>query len=199
LNIARKQSFNNKNLAIITYNQIKALAEAEVQALLAEKDSRISSLEGMVETALQRPSFYAQSYNNQGDTMPNAPKKYTKNDFKDASFAGGFVDADTVHAHQIGGDITNYPPEQRQNLADAAAEIQQLLQQLEQTYPNATEIEKQSALAVTLQQEIKQNPTFRTRLRNALKEGGIEALKVLFAPIGIPIEMVRGWIEAEAE
>jgi len=24
-------------------------------------------------------------------------------------------------------------------------------------------------------------------------------LKVLFAPIGIPIEMVRGWIEAEAE
>jgi uncharacterized protein YjbI with pentapeptide repeats len=182
-----------------TYNQIKALAEAEVQALLAEKDSRISSLEGMVETVLQRPSFYAQTYNNQGDTMSNAPRKYTKNYFKGASFAGGFVDADTVHAHQIGGDITNYPPEQRQNLAEAAAEIQQLLQQLEQTYPNATEIEKQSALAVTLQQEIKQNPTFRTRLRNALKEGGIEALKVLFAPIGIPIEMVRGWIEAEAE
>jgi hypothetical protein len=46
---------------------------------------------------------------------------------------------------------------------------------------------------------LKQNPTFRTRLCNALKEGGIEALKVLFAPIGIPIEMVRGWIEAEAE
>jgi len=104
-----------------------------------------------------------------------------------------------LYAHQIGRDINNYPPEQRQNLADAAAEIQQLLQQLESTYPNATEIEKQSALAVTLQQEIKQNPTFRTRLRNALKEGGIEALKVLFAPIGIPIEMVRGWIEAEAE
>jgi uncharacterized protein YjbI with pentapeptide repeats len=184
-----------------TYNQIKALAKAEVQALLAEKDSRISSLENMVETALQRPSFYAQSYNNQGDTMSNAPRKYTKNEnvFSGSTFMGGFVNADTSHAHQIGRDINNYPPEQRQNLADAAAEIQQLLQQLEQTYPNATEIEKQSALAVTLQQEIKQNPTFRTRLRNALKEGGIEALKVLFAPIGIPIEMVRGWIEAEAE
>ncbi len=182
-----------------TYNQIKALAEAEVQKLLAEKDSRISSLENMVETALQRPSFYAQTYQNQGDTMSQAPKKYTKNDFRGASFAGGFVDAETVYSQQIGGTINNYPPEQRQNLAEAAAEIQQLLQQLEQSYPNATEIEKQSALAVTLQQEIKQNPTFKARLKNALKEGGVEALKVLFAPIGIPIEMVRGWIEAEAE
>ncbi|NEP07927.1 MAG: hypothetical protein F6K34_25985 [Okeania sp. SIO4D6] len=93
--------------------------------------------------------------------------------------------------------INNYPPEQKQNLADAAAEIQQLLQQLEQNYPNATEVEKQSALAITLQQEIKQNPTLKARLINALKEGGIEALKVLFGPIGIPIEMVKGWIEAE--
>ncbi|NER97564.1 MAG: hypothetical protein F6J86_27570 [Symploca sp. SIO1B1] len=183
-----------------TYNEIKALAEAEVQALLAEKDSRISSLENMIQTALQRPSFYAQTYNHQGDTMSQAPKKVSKHDFRGATFAGGFVDADTVSAEQIGGDIyNNYPSEQPQSLADAAAEIQQLLQQLEQSYPNATEFEKQSALTVTLQQEIKQNPTFRARLKNALKEGGLEALKVLFAPIGIPIEMVRGWIEAEAE
>ncbi|NEN96392.1 MAG: hypothetical protein F6K50_12870 [Moorea sp. SIO3I7] len=132
--------------------------------------------------------------------MSQAPKKYTKNDFRQVHFGGGLVDAaDSVHAHQIGGNINNYAPEQKQNLADAAAEIQELLQQLEQSYPNATEIEKQSALAVTLQQAIKQNPTFKARLRNALKEGGLEALKVLFAPIGIPIEMVRGWIEAEAE
>ncbi|MEQ8536146.1 MAG: hypothetical protein RIB93_01570 [Coleofasciculus sp. D1-CHI-01] len=95
--------------------------------------------------------------------------------------------------------FNNYAPEQKQTLAQAAAEIQQLLEQLKQTYPNATETERQSALVVTLQQEIKHNPTFRTRLRNALKEGGIEALKVLFAPIGIPIEMVRGWVEAEAD
>ncbi|MGB7444522.1 MAG: pentapeptide repeat-containing protein [Coleofasciculaceae cyanobacterium] len=180
------------------YNELKALTEQQ-KAVLAEKDSRISSLENMVETALQRQSFYAQTYNNQGDTMSNAPKKITKNDLRGASFAGGFVDADTVYAEQIGGNINNYPAEQKQNLADAAAEIQQLLQQLEQTYPDATEFEKQSALAITLQQEIKQNPTFKARLKNALKEGGIEALKVLFAPIGIPIEMVRGWIEAEAE
>ncbi|NEP00737.1 MAG: hypothetical protein F6K58_19140 [Symploca sp. SIO2E9] len=182
-----------------TYNEIKALAEAEVQKkLIAEKDSRIASLENMVETALRRPSFYAQTYKNQGDTMSSAPKKVSKFDLQHAQFGGGLVDADTVHAQQIGGDINNYAPEQRQNLADAAAEIQQLLQQLEQTYPHASAIEKQSALAVTLQQEIKQNPTLRARLKNALKEGGIEALKLVCAPIAIPIEMVRGWIEAEA-
>ncbi|NER31967.1 MAG: hypothetical protein F6J89_31265 [Symploca sp. SIO1C4] len=181
-----------------TYNEIKALAEAEVQKLIAEKDSRIASLENMVETALRRPSFYAQTYQNQGDTMSNAPKRINKNEIRGGTFGGGFINADTVSADHIGGDTYNYAPEQQQNLADAAAEIQQLLQQLEQTYPDATAIEKQSALAVTLQQEIKQNPTLRARLKNALKEGGIEALKVLFAPIGIPIEMVRGWIEAEA-
>ncbi|NEQ38526.1 MAG: hypothetical protein F6K40_20540 [Okeania sp. SIO3I5] len=156
------------------------------------------NLENRLETALQRPSFYTQTYQPKGDTfMADAQKKFTKNDFRGASFTGGYINFEKVEAKQAAGTIHNYSSEQKQNLADAAAEIQQLLQQLEQSYPNATEIEKQSALAVTLQQEIKQNSTLKARLRNALKQGGIEALKILFAPIGIPIEMVKGWIEAE--
>ncbi|NEO65411.1 MAG: hypothetical protein F6J98_35465 [Moorea sp. SIO4G2] len=132
--------------------------------------------------------------------MSEESNKSTLNDLKQIQIYGGLVNANNVEANQIGAEINNnYAPEQKQNLADAAAEIQELLQQLEQSYPNATAIEKQSALAVSLQQEIKQNPTFKARLRNALKEGGIEALKVLFAPIGIPIEMVKGWIDAEAD
>ncbi|MBE8991994.1 pentapeptide repeat-containing protein [Nostoc sp. LEGE 12450] len=42
-----------------TYNQLKALAEQEVKALIAEKDGRIADLQNMVVTALQRPSFYS--------------------------------------------------------------------------------------------------------------------------------------------
>ncbi|WP_242053999.1 pentapeptide repeat-containing protein [Nostoc sp. FACHB-888] len=42
-----------------TYNQLKALAEQEVKALIAEKDSRIADLQNMVVTALKRPSFYS--------------------------------------------------------------------------------------------------------------------------------------------
>jgi uncharacterized protein YjbI with pentapeptide repeats len=71
-----------------TYNQIKALAEAEVQKLLAEKDSRISSLENMVETALQRPSFYTNTQVEQVGIMTNNP--------------GGFSVGGSV-----GGDIRN--------------------------------------------------------------------------------------------
>ncbi|NEQ73417.1 MAG: pentapeptide repeat-containing protein [Okeania sp. SIO2C9] len=187
-----------------TYHEIKSLAQTEVKALLAEKDNRIYNLENMIVTALQRPSFYTQTYQSQGDIFM---ADTTKNDFSGGKFSQGVVNVDKsqgnrisgpIYANHVGGIINNYPPEQKQNLADAAVEIQQLLQQLEQNYPNATEIEKQSALAVTLQQEIKQNPTLKARLINALKEGGIEALKVLFGPIGIPIEMVKGWIEAEA-
>lgn len=107
--------------------------------------------------------------------------------------------AGAVGRHARSDYNTFYHSEQKQTLAEAAVEIQKLLKQLEETYPTATEEEKETALAIKVQQEIKRNPTFKARLRNALKEGGIEALKVLFAPVGIPIEMVRGWIEAEAE
>jgi uncharacterized protein YjbI with pentapeptide repeats len=71
-----------------TYNQIKALAEADVQKLLGEKDSRISSLENMVETALQRPSFYTNTQVEQVGIMTNNP--------------GGFSVGGSV-----GGDISN--------------------------------------------------------------------------------------------
>ncbi|MDZ8140791.1 MAG: pentapeptide repeat-containing protein [Nostoc sp. DedQUE04] len=42
-----------------TYNQLKAVAEQEIKALIAEKDGRIADLQNMVVTALQRPSFYS--------------------------------------------------------------------------------------------------------------------------------------------
>jgi hypothetical protein len=73
--------------------------------------------------------------------------------------------------------------------AEAAVEIQELLAHLQQTYP--------TNLEVAIQQEIKRNPTFKVRLQNALKEAGLETAKVLFAPLGIGIEAVRGWMEAE--
>jgi hypothetical protein len=82
--------------------------------------------------------------------------------------------------------IVNPPPK---TITESAVEIQQLLTHLQQTYP--------SNLESAIQQEIKHNPTFKARLRNAFKEGGLETLKVLFAPLGIGIEAVRGWVEAE--
>ncbi|NET55276.1 MAG: hypothetical protein F6K47_03500 [Symploca sp. SIO2E6] len=85
------------------------------------------------------------------------------------------------------------------NLAEAAAEIQQLLTQLEQTQLNTTESEKQVVVAEVIEQAIKENPTLKQRLRGAFKAGGVEALKVIFNHplISIPVETIKGWIEAE--
>jgi hypothetical protein len=87
------------------------------------------------------------------------------------------------------GIIHNYATPQ--NLTEAAQEIQQLLTQLSQTYPTNTEAEKQ-IFVQQVDEEIKTN----SRLRSILIAGGIELIKILCPPLGIPIEMGRKWLEA---
>ncbi|BAZ18816.1 pentapeptide repeat-containing protein (plasmid) [Calothrix sp. NIES-4071] len=94
-----------------TYNQLKALPEKEIKLLLAEKDSRIRSLETMVVTALERPNFYAQTYNNQGDTISGAPEQVSNFDMSGAQVGNLFNDE--VNAEQIDGNIYNNPKEPR--------------------------------------------------------------------------------------
>lgn len=108
-----------------------------------------------------------------------------KYDFRNSN-VGSFADTNNGEQKSI---QHNYAPEVKQTPAESAKEIQDLLIQLQEN--NTTDIQ------AVVEQRIKTDPTFRQRLQNALKEGGVETMKVLFAPIGIPIEMVRGWIEAE--
>lgn len=179
------------------YNQLKGLTQREIKLLLAEKDSQIRSFENMINTLLQRPSLYAENYHNQGDTiMSQTPKKVSNYNFKNPQFAGGLVDAETVHSQQIGGNINNYTPEQRQNLVEAAKEIQELLQQLEQSYPTNTPLEKQMVVTEALK-EIESNETLKARVIGALKAGGTEALKELVDHplINILLAALEGWQE----
>ncbi|EDX74568.1 PBS lyase HEAT-like repeat domain protein [Coleofasciculus chthonoplastes PCC 7420] len=127
-------------------------------------------------------------------TMSNNPT----NNFKGATFNGI---TGTVTGNIVGDNIgsqNNYPAEQRQTLTEAAAEIQQLLAQLKNSNPTLTESERQSVVIEAINQEIKRNPTFKQRLQSALKAGGIEALKSLFPAVNIPIETIKGWMEAES-
>ncbi|WP_414573119.1 pentapeptide repeat-containing protein [Nostoc sp. CCY 9925] len=205
-----------------TYNQLKALAEQEVKALIAEKDSRIADLQNMVVTALQRPSFYSNveqvgfmtnnpggfsvsgsvggDINNvQGENNQQRVSNKTSNfNLQNAQFSGGLVNADTVNAGQIGGNITNYNPEQRQNLAQAAAEIQQLLNQLSQSYPTATTSQRMTVVANAVDR-IESNPTLKARVIGALKAGGTEAFKELIDHplVNILLASIDGWQEAE--
>ena len=107
------------------YNHVKALAQKEVQALMTEKDSRIRSLETMVITALKSPSFYAEGDTNMSDNRNiQTGRDYRETHVNDQ---GTYVE----------GDYYNNA-EQKQTLADAAAEIQALLEQLEKSYPTDT-------------------------------------------------------------
>ena len=63
----------------------------------------------------------------------------------------------------------------QQDLAQAAADIQQLLDQLSQTYPTATFAEKGAVADKTIE-EIKNNPTLLRKVINVIKAMGIEAL-----------------------
>lgn len=94
--------------------------------------------------------------------------------------------------------LHNYAPEQRQTLAEAAAEIQQLLEQLSQSYPTTTQTEKM-ALVTKAVEEIERNPTLKARVIGALKAGSVETLKELIDNplVNVLLAALEGWQEAE--
>ena len=88
-------------------------------------------------------------------------------------------------------ETTQYNYGQKQNLAEAASEIQQLLKQLAETYPTRTETEQQIFVTQFDSQVVQK----KQRVQKILIEGGIELLKLICPPLGIPIEMGRKWLE----
>ncbi|MDF5722137.1 MAG: hypothetical protein PUP91_16950 [Rhizonema sp. PD37] len=65
---------------------------------------------------------------------------------------------------------SNYVPEQKKTLAEAASEIQQLLKQLEQTNPTATEAEKVAYV------DDETTPSFKRRVVGAFQASGETAI-----------------------
>jgi len=103
-----------------------------------------------------------------------------------------------VAGNVVGNQIINA---QQQSLTSAAMEIQSLLIQLAQDYPDGSLEEKQTVAKMELKRKVKEDPTFKDRLLNAIKSGGIETVKVLTNNpfVSIPLETVKGWLEAEPQ
>jgi len=103
-----------------------------------------------------------------------------------------------VAGNVVGNQIINA---QQQSLTSAAMEIQSLLMQLAQDYPDGSLEEKQTVAKMELKRKVKEDPTFKDRLLNAIKSGGIETVKVLTNNpfVSIPLETVKGWLEAEPQ
>ncbi|MFG6097330.1 pentapeptide repeat-containing protein [Leptothoe sp. ISB3NOV94-8A] len=157
------------------YDYLLTLPPEALQALLIEKDKQVKMLARMVDTAIDRPSqTFVSQYHNQGDVnMSEQGSNAPKYDLRNAQFAGGF--AETVKGDQVGGTINNQASK-TPSLAEAAAEIQALLKQLEQTAPAETMTEKMT-LATQAIAQIEANPTFKQRAVAALTAGGMKAFE----------------------
>ncbi|MBW4603951.1 MAG: pentapeptide repeat-containing protein [Calothrix sp. FI2-JRJ7] len=173
----------------INYNQLKALAEQEFRELITSQTVQISRLENMITTALERPNFYAQTYNNQGDTTMTSDRHIN---------TGGGNYNERIERDYVQGNY--YAAGQPQSLAQAAGEIQLLLKQLEQTYPSTT-TSQQMVVAAEAINQIESSPTLKKRVINAAKEGGLAALeKAIDNPAGaFIVGAIKGWQEIEAE
>ncbi|MEH2149219.1 tetratricopeptide repeat protein [Nostoc sp.] len=115
------------------------------------------------------------------------------NEAKIANFANKIQDSGRQQANQH-----IYESQKKQNLAEAAADIHQLLKQLEATNPTTNEVEKLTVVAKA-SEEIKKNFTLKARVINALKTGGTEAFKeaVDHPLVNILLATIEGWQEAE--
>jgi hypothetical protein len=104
----------------------------------------------------------------------------------DKSIKAGDIIGGAVNTGEVGGGISvnsvntinNKTNEKKKSLAEAAAEIQQLLDQLSETYPTKTVAEK-SAVATKAIEEIEKKPDVKEKVIKALKAGGVAALMEL--------------------
>lgn len=196
------QAIENKNdgAFVVRVNTPPEADKAEVEKFLKQEyEVTLRTLEAKYASQLQlqgeQLAFYREEMaakrqeNTQlmGVIQVMAENQAPKYDMRGSNF-GNF--ADTV---QDGGKQQAvqhiYAPEQ--DLAAAATEIQQLLAVVN---PKSNE-----EFAEAVHREIQRNPTLKSRLVNALRSGGLEALKAIFNhPVfSIPAETVKGWLEAE--
>jgi len=90
--------------------------------------------------------------------------------------------------------IHNYAPEQKQTLAEAAAEIQNLLKQLEQTNPSATEAQQIEHI------NDETTPKFKKRVVGALQATGEAAIDEFVLEnkyLKVAKAAIKGWIKPE--
>ena len=106
---------------------------------------------------------------------------------------GGIVDT-AASGSNVTFNQNNYTPEQKQSLAEAAAEIQKLLKQLEETNPTATESEQIAHLKDNT------TPNLRKRALSGL-QGGIETLIDEFILenklLKVSKAVIKGWLQPD--
>jgi uncharacterized protein YjbI with pentapeptide repeats len=177
-----------------TQNYELALKEVEKYKKLYEYQRKNYSDMHEIVKLLASQSHQINVNNEVTSTSESNPVQETNQyNLRDATVSGSNIG--TNHGTQIG---TQHNYATKQNLAKAAADIKQLLQQLEQTYPTNTQSEKMVVVTEAIKQ-IEGNPTLHQRVLGALKSGGVEAIKELVDHplINILLAALDGWQTGE--
>ncbi|MGK7919030.1 MAG: pentapeptide repeat-containing protein [Trichodesmium sp.] len=174
-----------------TYNELKAISPEQLRAVLAQREKNIEWYKGVLSATVNRPSVNIRK-SNQGDiNMPESSgdKIYIKENYgvvgKEGKIHGavgnkggnyGVVGSQgDIKDSKIAGTIYE---SQEQNLAQAAKDIQELLEQLDETYPSDTTTGKMK-IATEVITQIDNNSTKAERIFSAIKAGGVSAVEQL--------------------
>lgn len=164
---------------------LKQEYESAIKAIDARYQEKIRLKDEQAKFYLEQVSYERQEKTRLIEVVKiMAEQESSKYDLRGANI-GNFADTVRDNARQQANQY-NYTPEQKQNLADAASEIQQLLEQLSATYPTTTIAEK-TAVATKAVEAIEKNTNQKAKIIKAVKAGGIAALKELVSPVVQPV------------
>jgi uncharacterized protein YjbI with pentapeptide repeats len=174
----------------VTADADKASIETQVKQLYV---SQLAALEARYEERLRLQSEEIAHYRQTQTSFLTivqtmAEKESSKYDLRGAQFGGGFA---TEGGTQTGGIQNNYSSPEKQDLAEAAAEIQRLLKMLEETNPSATEAEQKAFVSAAIP------PTLKQRAVGALQSGGQAALEEFLQNpyVNVALAIIEGWRE----
>ena len=182
---------------LANYNRYKALPSEILRSLLEEKDKTILMLAGQVDhalkTAIERPSIYAQTYQNQGDTMPDKSSEINISGVTGSSIsgiAGGEISGVagqnmTGVAASVSGNVTQSIGQLEKADEPEAPKLADLLKQLQAAIEADASLSAQDK-AEALEQvkslaEAGQNPKEQTMQKTA--KSAIRMLKGIMADL----------------
>jgi len=162
-----------------------------------------------VENAIERPNeqtknFPAHIYNytytivegnNSGHNLGGIMNEMNLDQRNSSIGVGG--NQGNINTEKLAGTLNEA---EKQNLAEAAAEIRQVWEELSRTYPSHTTKQK-IIVAAEVIDRIESDPAWKQRAINALKQGGLAAFeKAIDNPGGaFIVEAIKGWQEAEVK
>jgi uncharacterized protein YjbI with pentapeptide repeats len=183
------------------YNRYKALPPEALRSLLAEKDQTILMFAGQVDNALkraiERPSIYAQTYQNQGDTMSDKSSEIKIGDVSGGSISGiasnlagenmtGVAGVVSGNVTQSIGQLENTDEPEAPKLADLLKKLQAAIE----ADADLSEEDKAEALdQVKALAEAGQNPKEGTMQKTA--KSAIRMLKGIMADLPTVAKLVE--------